>query len=47
VMLSAWLLSLGEREPLRLVPHKSAADGAAALHVLVDRFVDVGPGRDR
>ena len=47
VMLSAWLISLGEREPLRWVPHKNSADAAAALHVLVDRFVDVGPESER
>lgn len=45
VMLSAWLLSLGEgdEEQLRWPPRPYANESAAALHLLVDRFVDTGP----
>lgn len=46
VMLSAWLLSLGEPtddRPNRWPPHARAAESAAALQLLVDRFVDAGP----
>lgn len=46
VMLSTWLLSLGEPtddRPNRWPPHARAAESAAALQLLVDRFVDAGP----
>lgn len=46
VMLSAWLLSLGEptdARPNRWPPHPRAAESAQALQLLVDRFVDAGP----
>lgn len=46
VMLSAWLLSLGEptdARPNRWPPHARAAESAQALQLLVDRFVDAGP----
>jgi hypothetical protein len=54
VNLSAWLLSLGEptdARPNRWPPHARAAESAAALQMLIDRFVDAGPllppeGRD-
>lgn len=49
VMLSSWLLSLGEREDgdLRWPARAHAAESAAALHLLVDRFVDPGPHGDK
>ena len=42
VMLSAWLASLATREP-RFPLRPKQAESAAALHVVVDRFVDKGP----
>ncbi len=45
VLLSAWLAGLGERDPasLRWPPRADAAESAAMLHTLHDRFVDPGP----
>lgn len=45
VLLSAWLAGLGERDPttLRWPPRANAAESAAMLHTLLDRFVDPGP----
>lgn len=45
VLLSAWLQGLGERErsTLRWPPRATAAESAAMLHTVVDRFVDAGP----
>jgi hypothetical protein len=47
MMLSAWLVSLGEREPMTWPSRAHAADHAAALQMLVDRFVDTGPEGER
>ncbi|MCC7074971.1 MAG: hypothetical protein IT383_26910 [Deltaproteobacteria bacterium] len=45
VLLSAWLAGLGERDAalLRWPPRVDAAESAAMLHTLLDRFVDPGP----
>ncbi len=44
MLLSAWLMSLARHEPLRWPPRADGAACAAALHLVVDRFVDGGPG---
>jgi hypothetical protein len=47
VMLSAWLLGLGDfddDDEVRWPPRAHGAESAAAFHVVVDRFVDPGPG---
>ena len=43
VMLSAWLASLAGRPAQRYVPRPLQSESAAALHLIIDRFIDVGP----